>query len=176
MTTASSAGDPLAVSSAAPVVVVAVNETDTSLDLDAWADMVRRVLESEGLVGPAEANVVFLEADEMAALNAEHMGGSGPTDVLSFPIDDEPQGPSGPAEAPRLVGDIVVCPDIAAANAPGHAGTLEDELALLLVHGSLHLLGHDHAEPEERGRMWSAERRLLAELWRPLPRDPWVSD
>lgn len=176
MNEGSSSDNPFVVSPEASVTVVATNETHTALDLDAWADIVRRVLESEGVVGPAEANVVFLDADEMAALNAEHMGGSGPTDVLSFPIDDEPHAPTGPTEAPRLVGDIVVCPDIAAANAPYHAGTLDDELALLLVHGSLHLLGHDHAEPEERGRMWSAERRLLAELWRPLPRDPWVSD
>ena len=59
-------------------------------------------------------------------------------------------------------------------NAPQHAGTVDDEIALLLVHGSLHLLGHDHAEPDERARMWAAEQRLLAALRPPFTRDPWT--
>jgi probable rRNA maturation factor len=155
------------------VLVTVLNETDVPLDVDRWADLVRGVLVAEGVDGGAETNVVFVDADEMASLNAEHMAATGPTDVLSFPIDDEPAG-VGDAAAVRFVGDIVVCPSVAAANASSHAGTLDDEIALLLVHGSLHLLGHDHALPAERAAMWSAERRLLAALWGPLPRDPWV--
>jgi len=147
-----------------------------ALDLDRCADLVRGVLVREGVTAPAETNVVFVERDEMAELNAEHMGSTGPTDVLSFPIDDEPDDLDAGGDAPvRFVGDIVVCPDVAAANAPDHAGDVDDEIALLLVHGSLHLLGHDHAEPDERARMWAAERRLLGELWRPLTRDPWTT-
>ncbi len=74
--------------------------------------------------------------------------------MLSFPIDGVPTGEStadGPAQ-PLLLGDVVICPEVAAANAPGHAGTLEDELALLVVHGVLHVLGHDHGTPDEARR------------------------
>ena len=72
-----------------------------------------------------------------------------------------------------MVGDIVVCPEVAAAQAAGHAGSFEDELALLLVHGSLHLLGHDHALDDERAAMWCAERQHLDAAWGPLTNDPW---
>lgn len=150
--------------------VVVTNETDTHVDGVVWSSLVERALRSEGVAGPAETNVVFVDRDAIAALNAEHMGVDGPTDVLSFPIDDEPDADHDPV---RLVGDIVVCRDVAADQAAGHAGTVDDEIALLLVHGALHLLGHDHAEPEERDRMWAAERRLLDELWRPLPDSAW---
>lgn len=168
------------------VRVIVVDETtavgdvdpiaDALASLDRWADLVRAALVAEGVVGPAETNVVFVDVDEMAALNVEHMGATGPTDVLSFPIDDDDDaGQDGSfGDATRLVGDIVVCPAVAAANAPAHAGDLLGEIALLLVHGSLHLVGHDHAEADERARMWARERELLAELWGALPRDPWI--
>jgi probable rRNA maturation factor len=70
---------------------------------------------------------------------------------------------------PLLLGDVVVCPAVAARNAPSHAGTYEDELALLLVHGILHVLGHDHAEADERARMVARERDLLAQFHRRNP-------
>ena len=158
------------------VTVTVLNETSDPVDVARWSDLVRRVLVTEGVVGPAETNVVFIGREDMAELNAEHMGGTGATDVLSFPIDDDSDAADGFPVSPddvRFVGDIVVCTPVAADNAPGHAGTLDDEIALLLVHGSLHLLGHDHAEPEERGTMWAAEQRLLGDLWRPLTRNPW---
>ena len=73
----------------------------------------------------------------------------------------------------RLVGDIVICPEVCERNAADHAGTLDDEYALLVVHGGLHLMGHDHAAADDRARMWRAEQELLAELWRPLPETAW---
>ena len=152
-----------------PTVTV-IDETDSLGDLAIWADLVSGALAAEGVVGPAETNVVFVDADVMAELNEEHMGHEGPTDVLSFPID----GADEVDTAVRFVGDIVVCPAVAFANAPDHAGTERDELALLLVHGSLHLLGHDHAEVGERAEMWAAEQRLLSALWTPLSRNPWA--
>lgn len=158
-----------------PTISVAViNETTDPVDTVRWADLVRRVLEREGVEGPAESSVVFVDDTTMAELNAEHMGGHGPTDVLSFPIDDgsDDEFADAPGSA-RMVGDIVVCASVAAANAPGHAGTVDDEVALLLVHGALHLLGHDHADADERTAMWAAERRLITELWGEFPRDPW---
>lgn len=152
------------------VSVVVTNETDTPIDPGVWASLVERVLLAEGVAGPAETNVVFVDTDAIAKLNGEHMGVDGPTDVLSFPIDDAPDEVAGPV---RLVGDIVVCPSVAAAQAADHAGTVDDEIALLLVHGALHLLGHDHAEPDERERMWAAEQRLLRAVWRELPATAW---
>jgi probable rRNA maturation factor len=91
----------------------------------------------------------------MAELNQEHMGHEGPTDVLSFPIDGPAAGPDG------LLGDVVVCPSVARRQAPEHAGTYEDELALLVVHGVLHVLGHDHAEDDEAAVMREREAAHL---------------
>lgn len=111
-------------------------------------------LEAHAVVAPAEAGLAFISADEMAELNIEHMHGSGPTDVLAFPIDGARQPPAG---QPALVGDVVVCPAVAAQAQQ----SLADELALLVVHGSLHLVGHDHAEPDEKAVMQGHERDLL---------------
>jgi probable rRNA maturation factor len=156
---------------AADVVVAVTNNTEQPIDGRPWAALVRDVLVDEGVRAPAETNVVFVTAPEMSELNAQHMGGEGPTDVLSFPIDDD-EGLAGPG--PRFVGDIVVCPEVAAANAPDHTGHVDDEIALLLVHATLHLLGHDHTDDAERDAMWAAERRHLERSWRSLARDPWV--
>jgi probable rRNA maturation factor len=107
------------------------------------------------------------------------MGNDGPTDVLSFPLEDElvepgrfpDSGTTGPVdprvrgeapEPPLLLGDVVICPAVAARNAPTHAGTYDDEIALLLVHGILHILGNDHADPDEEAAMQAKERELLA--------------
>jgi probable rRNA maturation factor len=92
----------------------------------------------------------------MAELNTEHMGKDGATDVLSFPMDDVPM-----PGVPTLLGDIVICPAVAADQFSRHAGTFDDELALLLVHGVLHVLGHDHAEPDETAAMRGRELALL---------------
>lgn len=155
-----------------PVVVTVLNETEQPIDVDIWADLVRSALVREGVDGPAETNVVFVDLETMADLNETHMGKSGPTDVLSFPIDDE-WDPTDADDSVRFVGDIAVSWDVAERNAPEHAGTPTDEVALLLIHGTLHLLGHDHAEPDERAHMWATEQRLMDELWTPLTRNPW---
>ena len=95
----------------------------------------------------------------MATLNAEYMGAEGPTDVLSFPVDDPTEVPDG---VPVLLGDIVLCPAVADRQAAAHTGDYDTELALLLVHGVLHLLGHDHADPTEEAAMRERERTHLA--------------
>jgi probable rRNA maturation factor len=156
------------------ISVTVLNETTDDIDVVKWADLVERVLTAEGVAPPAETNIVFVDVEAMTELNVEHMGGDGPTDVLSFPIDDDPEFAAFEGDDDvRFVGDIVVCGPVAAANAPTHAGEVDDEIALLLVHGCLHLLGHDHAEADDRDVMWAAEQRLLAQFWRPLSRDPW---
>lgn len=139
-------------------VVVSDEQADVDVDADRWASLASAVLRSEGRAG--ELTLTFVDRDEIAALNAEHMGKVGATDVLSFPldaIDDTADAMPGPV----LLGDVVVCPAVAREVAPTHAGTLDDELALLVVHGILHVLGHDHAEPDEMRVMRDRERELL---------------
>lgn len=153
-------------------IVVHVDGGDSPLPLDAerYGSLMSAVLADEGVGGPGEANLLFVDRATMTRLNRAHMGGDGPTDVLSFPIDAA-EALAGVEE--RMVGDVVVCPEVAGANAADHAGHPRDELALLVVHGTLHLVGHDHARPDERDRMWTRERELMARHWSPLTRDPW---
>jgi probable rRNA maturation factor len=94
------------------------------------------------------------------------MGKNGPTDVLSFPMDDEPV-----AGVPTLLGDVVISPAVASTQFLDHAGTLDDELALLVVHGILHVLGHDHVDADDTAVMRTRELELLgAHHWRgPAP-------
>lgn len=128
--------------------------------------LVADVLDHEGMGGSdLEVHVHLVDAESMAALNAEHMGGEGPTDVLSFPLEDPQDLASATIEragVPFLLGDIVLCPAVAERQAAEHAGDYETEIALLLVHGVLHLLGHDHGEPAEKAVMQERERAHLA--------------
>ena len=143
-------------------------------------------LGASGIEGEAELSVIFVDEAHMADLNQRHMGHEGPTDVLSFPIDGTPDpmptglpaagGPSFDADdQPLLLGDVVVCPSVAAQQAPEHAGSYDDEVALLIVHGVLHVLGMDHAEDGERLAMQARERDLLDRFHGPLTRDPWAA-
>jgi len=146
-----------------PRVVVDDERTDPDsalpVDLNRLSDIVRDVLDAEGLgERDLEVHLHFVDEQPMADLNAEHMGAAGPTDVLSFPVDDPAEVPDG---VPVLLGDVVVCPTVAERQAPGHAGDYHSELVLLLVHGVLHLLGHDHAEPAEKAAMQVREREHL---------------
>ncbi len=138
-------------------VIVDDQQTDVEIDAPRWAALARAALQSERAAG--ELTLTFVDRAEMTDLNREHMGGDGPTDVLSFPLDalDAPI----PGE-PVLLGDVVVCPAVASVAAPAHAGTLDDELALLVVHGCLHVMGYDHAEPDETAVMRARELELLA--------------
>lgn len=143
---------------------------DPPVDLAPLATLLGRVLEHCGAPSSAEASLQLVDEDVIAELKADHLDGDGsPTDVLSFPID----GVDADAE---MVGDVVLCPSVAAAQAPGHAGNLDDELALLVVHAGLHLAGHDHAEPEERSRMWALEKDLMTRYHRHPSQDPWRED
>ncbi len=161
-------------------VYAADEQHDRPVELERWADLARAALTDEGVRGLAEVSLIFTDEVSMAGLNAQFMGREGPTDVLSFPIDDEPEptgrvpdaGGTGPGEPPlpeipTLVGDIVICPTVAARNAVEHGVTEEAEIALLVVHGVLHLLGWDHEVDEEAEAMEARERELLARHFRP---------
>lgn len=148
----------------ADLVVQAFDETaDGGVDLDRWCQVARTTLEGEG-AGVGQLDLIFVDADAMTELNREHMGQDRPTDVLAFPLDgpDDPGAPAPePDGPPRHLGDVVVCPDVARLQAPEHCGPYEAELTLLVVHGVLHVLGHDHAEEGERLAMQARERHHL---------------
>jgi probable rRNA maturation factor len=144
-----------------------------------WAELARQVLTARGIKGETEVSLLFVDEDAIAALNEQFLGKTGPTDVLSFPIEDEPGptgrspdlGGSGPGSLPEegtltLLGDVVICPSVAARNAEEHEVTFEDEVALLVVHGLLHLLGMDHEEDAEAERMEALEQELLNRFYR----------
>ncbi len=139
---------------AAPVVVVRDDQAVEPVEIDRWAALATAVLRAEGEAG--ELNLLFVDEAAMVELNRRHMGQEGPTDVLSFPIDGRGAGVEG------LLGDVVVCPAVARRNASTPRGSYEGELALLVVHGVLHVLGHDHAEDDEAAVMRAAEVAHLA--------------
>lgn len=155
-------GEPAGGPGAGLAVAVADERTgdrSEALDVVAWADLAEAVLRAENVTA-GEFNLVFVAPDEMARLNAEHMGEDGPTDVLSFPLDGADPHPVGA----RMVGDVVVCPAWARDRGLGAVG--DRELALLVVHGVLHLLGYDHADAADAARMQARERELLAAHYR----------
>ena len=157
-------------------VFCASEQEGIAIDLARWQLLASEILKAEGVRGAAEMSILFVESHVMAEMNSVHMGKTGPTDVLAFPIDAfVPEFASGPGsvsrgpdraaenieDSPLLLGDVVICPEVARAQAPSHAGTFDDEIALLVTHGSLHVLGYDHAETDERERMQAREKELL---------------
>ncbi len=169
-----------------PEVFCADEQSAVVVDTARWRQLALDVLVAEGVRGGAELSVLFVERDAIAEMNRLHMDKDGPTDVLAFPIDahDDLRTP-GPTQSsafphrrrvdvgdlPLLLGDVVVCPAVAADQAPGHAGSVDDEIALLVTHGILHVLGYDHDDAVNAAKMRTTEKRLLEELhWRgPAP-------
>ncbi len=131
-----------------------------SILTERWGALASDVLVAEGVGVGSELNLTFIGVDEMTELNREHMDGDGPTDVLSFPLDDSDDVVFD--DQPRLLGDVLICPEVVAKQAPGDP---DDEMALMVVHGVLHILGMDHQDPEEEAEMKAAEQRHLA-AWR----------
>ncbi len=150
----------LVTTSSAPQVVALDEQSERPVTIERWADLARAVLIDEGLGSECELNLTFVTTEEMAELNSEHMDKTGPTDVLSFPLDDGPDVAF--AGQPRLLGDVLICPEIVEKQAPGDP---DDEMALMVVHGVLHILGMDHMEPDDEVEMKAAEARHLS-AWR----------
>lgn len=124
------------------------------------AELARGVLRAEG-VRAAELSFTFVASTAMAALNRRHLGHRGPTDIITFELAAVPGVPRS--------GDVYVCPDVARENARRHGVAVREEVARLVVHGTLHVLGYEH--PEDEGRtespMWRLQERLLARLFAP---------
>jgi probable rRNA maturation factor len=157
-------------------VFVVDEQADFALDLERWQTLASNVLIAERVTGQSELTLIFTNEAAMAELNSHFMGKSGPTDVLAFPIDaveaSRTPGPGaqsfGPtkkpldiSDHPLLLGDVVICPAVASRQAASHAGDFETEIALLVVHGILHVLGNDHDTPEAQEVMWALERKHL---------------
>jgi len=109
----------------------------------------------------AELAILLVDEGAMEALHVQWMDEPGPTDVLSFPMDELRPGTSDLPTPPGLLGDIVLCPQVAEGQAEQAGHSTLDELLLLTTHGLLHLLGFDHAEPAEEREMFSLQRELL---------------
>ena len=113
----------------------------------------------------AELAIVFVDEAAMEQLHVQWMDEPGPTDVLSFPMDELRPGTEGEPSPPGLLGDVVLCPEVAARQARESGHATAEEVLLLTTHGILHLLGYDHAEPEEHAEMFGLQDEILAE-WR----------
>jgi probable rRNA maturation factor len=176
-----------------PTIFAADEQSAAPVDVDHLVRVAEAVLVAEGVRGACELSLYFVDEVAMADLNERFMGAAGPTDVLAFPIDDDlvdpgrspdagatgpDRAPTDPSEVPVLLGDVLICPAVAARNAaeraavasgapadpsdtPNGASDLADELALLVVHGILHVLGMDHADVDEASAMQARERDLL---------------
>ena len=140
---------PMADDGQPPLIAIDDRQTD-AIDTDGLRARARECRAGAGIVG-AELSISFVTEDEIADLHRRYLQQDGPTDVLSFPLDDE-AGEDGL----RILGDVVISPAVAARNNPDDPGS---ELRLLLVHGILHLLGHDHMEQEDRATMWARQER-----------------
>jgi len=164
------------------------NESGYEVDADVIVAIARHTLSQMGVNPLAELSVLLVDSDYMAELNHRWMGKDGPTDVLAFPMDENTidHGPAEATGAPTLLGDIVLCPEVATAQALKYGNPdprmrrdqdegeavrpvdgkygFADELNMLTIHGVLHLLGYDHAEPEEEREIFSLQGKLL-ESW-----------
>jgi probable rRNA maturation factor len=141
-----------------PISLSLHNEQDLVVDTDRLRDVARRAAAGEKATG--EISITLVDAVRIAELNAEYLGDEGPTDVLSFPVDGLVTSPPGDGEPPVLIGDIVLCPEVAIAQAPPGPDGVASELDLLITHGVLHLLGYDHDSEETAAAMRSREEAV----------------
>jgi probable rRNA maturation factor len=158
------------------------NESGSVADEKALADLGRFVLDALSSDPLAEVSVLLVDSDTMAALHQQWMDLPGPTDVMAFPMDTsdgpserrDPSAPPGTDANPgeTMLGDVVLCPAIAADQATSAGHSTDAELQLLCTHGILHLLGYDHGEAEEEREMFELQARLVTDWARATKRGP----
>ena len=143
------------------------NESGIDVDEAALSAVARHALDQLGVNPLAELSVIVVDTATMSALHERWMGEPGPTDVLAFPMDelDTARSPDEQEPGPTLLGDVVLCPEYARRGAKSAGHPLSAELELLTTHGVLHLLGYDHAEPEEEREIFALQASVL-ESWR----------
>jgi len=142
-------------------VIEVNNETDAKIDEAEFAALGSFVLEQMHVAPDAELAILFVDEAAMTDLHVKWMDEPGPTDVLSFPMDELRPGTPERVTPAGLLGDIVVCPTVAVEQAKKAGHSSEEEMLLLTTHGLLHLLGYDHAEPAEEAEMFALQRNLL---------------
>lgn len=142
-------------------VFVANEQGDVAVDERRLISLARLAAAEEGVDPRAELTVLLVERDAMASLKEKWLGEPGATDVLAFPMDEQV-----PEEEPYILGDIVVCPDVAREQATASGDKVVEEVDLLVVHGFLHLLGYDHVRPQDARSMRHRERKILSEFYR----------
>mgnify|MGYP001373293535 CR=1 FL=1 len=140
-----------------------VNESGDAVDEAGVAEQARFVLDRLRIHPAADLSILFADVEAMTDLHVMWMDEPGPTDVMSFPMDElrVPRDDEEPTEG--LLGDIVICPAVARDQARKAGHSERDEVGLLLTHGILHLLGYDHAEPDEERLMFGLQTRLVGE-------------
>lgn len=141
--------------------LIITNQTEQNIDMDdKLEDVIKTVLQTEGLSLAYEVSISFVDKDEIHRLNKEYRGVDRPTDVLSFPIDEDflIEG------VDTMLGDIVICMDIAKDQAIEYNHSLDREIMYLTAHSCLHLLGYDHMEKEEKLSMRSREKEVMKAL------------
>lgn len=137
------------------------NESDTTVDEERVLRLASFALDRLRIHPDAELAIQFVNEDAMTTLHIQWMDEPGPTDVLSFPMDELRPGTDLEVSGPGLLGDIVVCPQVAARQALAAGHEAINEILLLTTHGILHLLGFDHAEPDEEKEMFGLQKDIL---------------
>lgn len=146
-------------------MIFLADEQTEEVGLSDLHSLAHLVLREEGYSNQVEVTLIFVSESEMAAYNERFLDRSEPTDVLAFPVEELMPGvvpdtdPHGP---PLMLGDVIVAPGYVRRQAESYGVEFEDEMALMVTHGILHLLGYDHVDDEEAERMESRERELLA--------------
>jgi len=143
--------------------VEVLNESGVALDVTEFVKLARFTMRRMRVHPEAELCLKLVDEATIAQFNQHYLGKEGPTDVLSFPMDELRPGREGEPEEEGILGDMLLCPQYAAAQAPSFSRSADDEMHLLTIHGILHLLGYDHAEPDEEREMFALQARLLAE-------------
>lgn len=138
-----------------------INETDYDIDGSEFAALADFVLDAMHVSTGVELNILFIEPDAMADLHVRWLDLEGPTDVMSFPMDELKPGTSEDPTTSGTLGDICICPQVAAQQAQEAGHSTVEEMLFLATHGILHLLGYDHAEEEEKAVMFALQRKLL---------------
>jgi probable rRNA maturation factor len=137
------------------------NETEYEIDNARVLRLAEFALDQLHIHPAAELAIQFVEEDPMSLLHEQWMDEPGPTDVLSFPMDELRPGTADDQTPAGLLGDIVVCPSFAESQAEKAGHPLINEILLLITHGILHLLGYDHAEPDEEREMFGLQKEIL---------------
>jgi probable rRNA maturation factor len=146
-----------------------INESGEQIDTKSLVHLAEFTLTQMRIHAQAELSIMLVDEDAMTGYHVRFMDEPGPTDVLSFPMDELRPSAPGTTPKPGVLGDVVICPTFAAKQAVANGRTPQAEIHYILVHGLLHLMGYDHAEEDERRVMFALNDQLIRE-WGQLQR------